>query len=261
MTGPCAWPVSYAQCGPCPTLDELDEQDRVVYEQMAAAFLWNWTGRALGLCEVTLRPCRADCRNFGSGRAPWEPALIAGKWYNISCGQCGGDTCSCNYLTPALILPGPIHSVEEILIDGEVVDPGTYRVQNRRMLVRDGAAWPICQNMGLPSTAPGTWQVTYTRGVEVPPTGQAAAGILACELAKAMCNDSTCRLPQRLQSISRQGVTIAVLDTFEDVKSGRTGIWFIDSWVASLTQPPMPGRVYSVDVPRPNFRTQTWPTT
>src|SRR3546814_15785753 len=86
---------------------------------MAATYLWNWTGRKYGLCEVNLRPCRQDCwegqstfwGGTGSLRStPYYPVIIRGAWTNISCGKCG-DGCSCDG-TPAFRLPGPIRSEE-----------------------------------------------------------------------------------------------------------------------------------------------------
>ena len=108
--------------------------------------------------------------------------------------------------------------------------------------------------MALPTTAPGTFSIAYDYGREVPIGGQLAAGVLACELAKAACRDSSCALPQRIQSITRQGVTVAVLDAFDDIDSGHTGIWLIDSWVSSIVKPLRPGRICSPDVPRPKWR-------
>jgi hypothetical protein len=113
--------------------------------------------------------------------------------------------------------------------------------------------------MGAPAGGPNTWQVDYLLGQPVPIGGQIAAGVLACELAKAACSDGSCQLPQRIQTITRQGVTIAMIDSFDDVSHGATGIWIIDSWVSSIVNTPVPSRVYSPDIPRPRHRSQTWP--
>jgi hypothetical protein len=112
--------------------------------------------------------------------------------------------------------------------------------------------------MAAATTEANTWQVSYTKGTPVPEGGQVAAGVLACELAKGATNDRTCQLPQRVQTIARQGVTVQLLDSFDDVEKGRTGIWLVDSWVASVTQPKRGGSVYSVDIPNPRHRTTTW---
>lgn len=268
---PCDWPVDYSACGgglPEP-LASLPASGVATFEEMAATYLWDWTGRKYGQCEVTLRPCRQDCWEGRStfwggsggplrGGLPFTPALIRGQWYNLGCGTCG-DTCGCGS-TQALRLPGPIASVGEVQIDGTVLDPAAYRVDNGRFLVRqDGDLWPTCQDMNLVLGQPDTWGVTYTKGYAVPKGGQVAAGLLANELAKAACNDKTCGLPRRVQSITRQGVTVAVLDAFDDIDEGHTGIWLIDSWVASVVRRPRRMRVLSPDRRPPRYRQTTWP--
>jgi len=230
--------------------------------------LWNWTGRKYGICEVTVRPCRQECWQGQStfwgassgmlGSRPFYPVLIRGQWFNVGCGQCGDD-CGCGD-TRSLRLPGPIDSITEIQIDGVVLDPTAYRVDNDRFVVRmDGGRWPTCQDMNAVLGEADTWAITYRRGVEVPIGGQVAAGLLANELAKAACNDRSCGLPQRVQTVTRQGVTIAVLDAFDDIDTGHTGIWLIDSWVASVVRRPRKMRVLSPDRMLPRNRRQTWP--
>lgn len=267
---PCDWPTDYSACGgglPEP-LASLPASGVAMFEEMAATYLWNWTGRKFGLCEVTLRPCRQECWQGQStfwggggqlpGQRPFTPVIIQGQWYNIGCGQCG-DSCGCG-VTAALRLPGPIASIEEVQIGGEVLDPTAYRVDNGRFLVRqDGGRWPTCQDMSAALGAEDTWGVTYRKGYAVPGGGQVAAGLLANELAKAACNDKSCGLPQRVQSITRQGVTVAVLDAFDDIDEGHTGIWLIDSWVASVVRRPRRMRVLSPDRMPPRNRQTTWP--
>lgn len=225
-----------------------------LWEGVAADYLWNWTGKSLGLCEEIIRPCQQHCPDgrstfWGSGPSPagtWRPVLVGGQWTNISCGRCG-DQCGCGGVAP-LALPGPVDSVVSVHEDDVEVPASAYHVDNNRLLVRtDGQAWHAC---GL--------EIKYMRGVPVPNGGQVAAGVLAVELAKAACNDNSCALPQRVQTITRQGVTIAMLDAFDDVDKGHTGIWLIDSWLASMIQPPAPSRVLSPDRPRHNPRRTTW---
>jgi hypothetical protein len=267
------WPVLYPGGAPCPALASLDPAEQELYEAMAAQYLWNWTGRALGTCPVLARPCRSDCPGASltsfwglgpyspgsaSGGARWGPVLVNGQWFNITCGTCR-DECSCGG-PPALRLPGPVASITQVLIDGVVLpQPGHYRVDNHTLLVRtDGEAWPTCQDMSAPTTAENTFEVSYLYGATVPPQGQLAAGVLACELGKAAAQDPSCLLPRRLQTIARQGVTMTFLDSMDDLDKGRTGIWVVDSWVASLMNPPVSGRVFSVDIPRPRVRVTTW---
>lgn len=259
---PCDWPVSYAACQAGGEVFETPE-DQATFEKMAATYLWNWTDRQFTLCETTIRPCRSFCNEAWSafdaamglgswqwtafGSSAWTPVMIAGKWRNLYCGGCGGLDCSCGAV-PHINLPGPVDSVTEVQIDGEVVPSSTYRLEGSMLIRENGLDWPDCQDLALPLGQEGTWGVTYMRGKPVPKGGQIAAGVLATELYKAACNDASCKLPQRVQTITRQGVTMAMLDSFEDsVDKGYTGIWVIDSWLSSVNSPKQPSVVQSPD--------------
>lgn len=260
----CGWEASYAGCsGDQEFIDSVDEDTKRLAEEMATDLLDRWTGGLYGVCPVTVRPCRAfrqdphrALRDFtqtttgtGSG-SPWMPVLIGGRWINIGCGQCGGR-CSCVDGARALSLPWPIDSVDAVTIDGATLPEDAYRVDAQRLLVRtDGGTWPLTQNLDADVTEPDTFAVTYQRGTPVPAGGKIAAGVLAMELMKALCDDGSCQLPQRVQTVTRQGVTVAMLDSFEGLEDGRTGIWLVDSWVSSVTKPRRPAAVYSVDLPR-----------
>lgn len=256
----CEWPVSYAACAGDPWADEdaAEEQDR--FEQMAADLLRQWTGGRYGVCTVTVRPCREACpppprQSTYYGRGPYPAtggvwtALMPGIVGSVRCGSCR-RVCSCR-APRSIRLPGPIVDVTEVLIDGDPLPEGAYRVDGGRYLVRtDGGSWPTWQDLEADPDEDGTWQVTYRRGVKVPDGGQIAAGVLAMELWKAACGDEDCGLPQRLQTVTRQGVTVGVaIDQFEDVEQGRTGIWLVDSWVASVTKPRPVPILYSPDIP------------
>lgn len=223
----------------------------------AVAYLWNWTGRRYGLCPVTIRPARVDCpeSTYAGGRVTgWTPVLVGGVWRNVTCGTCVGS-CGCDDDVTAIRLPGPVDSVETVTIDGDVLDQAAYRVDNHGILVRqDGGRWPRCQDLTEPAGETGTWTVAYTWGVPVPVGGQIAGGLLACEMAKALVGDGDCQLPERVQTITREGVTVGFLDAFDGLDAGRTGIWAVDAWVASVMDRPTPSRVFSPDR-RPTART------
>jgi len=169
------------------------------------------------------------------------------------------DSCGCGAWGATLRFEMPVASVDEIQVDGRVLPADAYRVDNGTLLVRqDGSQWPYCQDMSKPLGQAGTWGVTFRVGKPVPAGGRIAAGILAEELAKAACGSNKCRLPRRVQSINRQGATMAMmLDTFDDLDKGKTGIWLIDSWVASVTKPDIG---FSIASPghRPPGRQTTW---
>ena len=248
----CDWDV--VGCGPCGALDDLEPEAREAIEAWAVDRLWQWTNRRFGACPVTYRPCRKTC----DGYSMYGPALVGGRFYNMTCGRCG-DSCSCRHVSQ-IVLPGPIAEPIEILIDGIPLEPleEVVRVDDYNTLVRtDGGDFPTCQDMGAPTTEMGTWSVTYLQGEPVPPGGDIIAGILACEYAKAICGDSSCRLPKRLTFATRQGITIGTVDRFENLKEGWTGIWEIDDWISAQTRPWQRSTVFSPDVPRP--RLMTWP--
>jgi hypothetical protein len=228
--GACEWPVAYPD-GPCGTLASLAPTGQQMYEDMATEYLWRWTGRQFGVCSATIRPCQVQTPGGWDGR--WTPVLVGGSWFNLSCGQPGCATgCRCDDWGTALKFDTPVYSVSEVLLGGAVLHPSAYR-----------------QDLGRPLGEAGTWAVTVKVGSPVPGGGQVAAGVLACELAKAAAGDKNCALPRRWQTITRQGVTVAAaVDTFDDVKEGRTGIWLIDSWVASVTQPDIGFSIASPDL-------------
>lgn len=254
---PCTWELSHCgeAGGECSSLSSLDPAVADIITRTATSYLWNWTGRQFGTCPVTIRPCRDSCRDFWTtyrgrsgvnrnipwyegGNGPLQPALINGEWFNLGCGgSCNTDPCSCTYV-PTVTLAGPVASVSEVKINGSVLSPAAYRVDNHAYLVRtDGGDWPVCQDMTSDPDDPGSdsFEVTYNLGVAVPAGGQLAAGVLACELAKAACGNASCKLPQRLQSITRQGVTMTVLDSYGSMyEYGTTGLFVVDSWVGSI---------------------------
>lgn len=263
--GGCEWPVDYADCGPCDALASMPVSGQERVEEMATEFLWRWTERQFGTCEGTIRPCRQDCTEGVStyGRPPagarWTPVLVGGTWYNLGCGAGCRDKCGCGSWGSTMLFEQPVYDVTSVQVDGEYLDPSAYRVDNHRKLVRqDGGRWPFCQDMGKPLGGPDTWAVTFLVGSPVPVGGQVAAGKLACEFAKALCGDASCALPKRVQSVTRQGVTVAMmLDTFEDLDQGKTGIWLVDSWVASVTKsaPASPFSIASPDYTGPRRTT------
>lgn len=196
----------------------------------ASWLLWKLSGEQYGVCETAVRPCRdvdpADVRS--AGWLWWQTPSIDG-WlpWPFECGCT--RSCGCKRLE-RVTLPGPVRSIVEVVEDGVILDESAYRVDDRKTLVRlDGRTWPACQNLALPTTEPGTFGVRFTRGHPIPVTGKDAAIALAAEMSKAMTPGVTgCALPDRVTSVVRQGVTIAVLDPMEFLDKGRTGMASVD---------------------------------
>lgn len=94
--------------------------------------------------------------------------------------------------------------------------------------------------------------VTYRYGVAPPEGGVQAAVALAVELALDGLNDDECRLPQRVQSVSRQGIDITMLDPQDFLEGGRVGIYLVDLWLKAVNPHGRSerARVWSPELPR-----------
>lgn len=226
---PCAWDVAVDEaCCPGFSLLPIAQQERAI--RLAQKVIWASTGRRYGICQVVIRPCGNDrrCGECGS----WDfvggwmrPFILDGLWRNCGC----GCPCDCKPLCQ-ITLPAPVEEVTEVLIDGVVLAASAWRVDNRQWLVRtDGLCWPQCQDYNVDVPETGTLQVTYGRGEPVPQDILDITAILACEFAKS-CGDlaGTCRLPGRLQTLSRQGVTVSMVDIEKSLKFGLTGLPDVD---------------------------------
>jgi hypothetical protein len=133
-------------------------------------------------------------------------------------------------------LPGPVASipVTGVSVDGDIVSVDAWRVDDGHWLVRtDGECWPDCQDYSVDNGADNTFQVTYYKGLAVPSILERAAGELACEWIKA-CQGAACRLPQRVQSVVRQGVTISMVDVDTILRQGWTGVDTVDQVIAQF---------------------------
>lgn len=209
-------------------------------EALAAQSLRMLTGYKVGSCPISVRPCQRRCvpsswlvapamaSGSWAGYAGWtfRPYVQDGNWLN-ACG-CKTDDCSCGNL-PEVILPGPVGGVTSVMLNGAVVDPSAYRVDNGNRLVRtDGGTWPTCQDMTAPPDADGSFVVTYTQGAMVDGLGAYAAGLLAVEYAKA-CTGGKCRLPSGVTEVARQGVTLTI--STGSFPSGYTGIREVDVYI------------------------------
>ena len=246
---PCNW---VPDVGCCADWDTFDASVQASALEFGSYVMWSATGRQFGLCEMTVRPCgrwRGSCPEFWgwywSDNGWWLPYLDGeGIWRNC---WCGSSACQC-MPDCQVYLPGPVASVTEVVVQGAVLDPSAYRVDDLHWLVRtDGECWPDCVDLNHDS-GDTVFQVTYTRGQVVPNVVLTAAGTLACEWAKA-CTGATCRLPGRVTSIARQGVTVTMVDTDTLLNRGLTGIFEVDQVITAVNPQRLRQRlrVYSPD--------------
>lgn len=247
----------------------LTTDQRALALRLAAFTVYSLTGRQFGTVTLTLRPCNAGYLQplyqtypvnwFGSwtgdgdGSGGFYPWLFNGVWHNGGCGGFGCCGTACEVQLPRTV------SITSAIVDGATIDPSAYRVDNGHLLVRtDGGCWPRCQDLGKNPGVTGTWSVTGVFGTAVPQEALDAVSILACELGKALAGQP-CRLPQRMQSLSRAGVTVQFPAADSYLDRGLTGLSQVDELVVQLNphrlvQSPM---VFSMD--QSPTRITTWP--
>lgn len=248
----------------------LDLQVKERSEALAWTTLQALSGYRLSLCPVTVRPCSRACADaartwmvdpavWGDGHygatGSFSPNINAGGLWLNSCGCRSGD-CSCTFLSEARLV-GPVGGIESVTINGAVLDPSAYRVDNGNLLVRvDGGVWPACQDMAASLSDPTaqTFGVSYYMGFAPDLVSKYAAGLLAVEYAKA-CMGKKCALPNGVTTITRQGVSMEIQAGL--FPNGFTGIQAVDAWLYTvnpnaLKQAP---RVSSPDYNRPRVTT------
>lgn len=219
-------------CGKC--ADPADVDPAVLADALEAAseILYDLTfGDFPGICDESVRYC--------SQPGPSNPNPVLGVFGDVSvvpsvglvdqnafargwgCG-CGGGrpSCGCSGHGEIDIGRRMVRDMIEVTVDGVVIDPLNYRVEDYRYLVMtDGGAWACCSDLVL----------SYTYGSEPRTALKRAAMQLACQLALSWCNQP-CDLPANMTSLTRQGVTVAVLGQVDANADGMLfGIRSIDA--------------------------------
>jgi hypothetical protein len=238
----------------------LDPDQLLLALQMATELLWAKTGRRYGTCSATVWPCTEQFT--GDPMAwPWLNAYMSSwgswsGWYgilpllNLTCGICGpGPGCSCTYLH-RIDLGRPVNTVDTVTINGDILDSSAYRLDENHWLTRvDGDSWPTSQDLSVEG---GTWSVEFTYGYAPTAGGKLACGQLAHEIGLAILGNANCRLPQRVASISRQGVTVSFDDLQQFLQSGLTGLPLVDEFIITSNPNRLQSRtrVYRADAPK-----------
>lgn len=261
------WSVAGGPCEPWITSGSVAEccgvadPDVLRLEQAAHAateLLYVLSGsRYSGQCEQTVRPCGED--------------LCAGPW-NRPWSNSPRHGCGCSAID-RIPLAGNPSEIVEVLIDGEVVDPVTYELNDRMWLDRvndpsdpdENLYWPSCENKRLPITEEGTFAVTYRYGSPPPVAGMLAAQELACAVygtCSAIVSgegEADCALPAGVTQVVRQGITIS-LQGFaawgQTDGSWQTGLPLVDAFLNGMNPSNSRGKaqVWSPDLwkyPRP----------
>jgi hypothetical protein len=217
--------------------------------QVASNLLWAMSGRKYtGETIVTERyTCTLRNNRMGPSDRTTSPVLFGGDVYNIP----SGDYDEYSELTSDGLSPEsrvrlrgrPVTRIISMRNkNGDILDPSSYYlVDHSTIHIKAGTAWTPCNV-----------EITYAYGVSVPIAGKMAARKLAIEFARLWAGDEMCELPQRVTSVSRQGVSYTILDNQEFIEELRTGLYEIDLFlkVVNPDNARRKSKVFSVDTPR-----------
>jgi hypothetical protein len=268
-TGPAVPWLKASDVLAAPALEEFEVAVEVAQQMamVASEILYNASKRVYtGVADpVTVRPIArptdVDTR-FGHRGVP-QGYLAAGQ-NSTAYGMPGGGVNYFGSSKPAEVELGgyPIVSIDTVKIDGLIIPPNEYYVQDRRVLVRclpsaeatptERWGWPMVQRLDLPDSEPGTFSVTFQYGVAPPASGVLAATTLAVQLVLNYLGQDN-SLPQRTVSVSRQGVSVQVASVIDLLKAGMTGIYEVDVFIEAVNpnRSRLPSLVWSPDTGRP----------
>lgn len=129
---------------------------------------------------------------------------------------------------PAFVvrLPGdPVVAVDEVRVGDDVLAPDRYGLAPPDRLHRlDRRSWRL----------DGQTVVTYRHGLAPPEAGVQAVLTYAYELGRARSSDKGCRLPEAVQSVTRQGVSYQMIDRANMANASRTGLPEVDGWLQAV---------------------------
>ena len=233
--------------------EELGDYSYTEYTEeaikVASYLLWAMSGRKYsGVTTVTERyTCVLRNNRMGPSIKTNSPVLFGGDVYNIPTGDYDEySELTSDGLSPEsrIKLRGrPVTQVHAIRNrTGALIDPSNYYLVDHSTLhIVPGTAWTPCNT-----------EITYSYGTPVPIAGKMAARKLAIEFARLWSGDENCELPQRVTSVSRQGVSYTILDNQEFIAELRTGLYEIDLFlkVANPDNARRKSKVFSPDQPR-----------
>lgn len=240
MSWPITWPAHIDTAA-------LDPNIKALCELYAGACMTALTLHRVGGAPVTIMPVtRHRVEGYYVGHIPYPDEYPLGAFYP------GTVYPSAQYLmesatvdrVEAIDLPGPVGAITEVRINGVVLDPLAYRVENGRYLIRlDSGSWP--------EESGDDFTVTYTNSHPVDDLGAYAGGVMANEWLKLLTRaKDKCRLPATATNVNRAGITMEIATGM--FPEGVTGLPEIDAYLM-LWNPfglKVAPRVFSPDLPQ-----------
>lgn len=220
----------------CPDAQDLGQLDDAI--NVASALLYVWSGRKYsGSCTSTIRPYPQI------GRDPGHRPLFG--WF------AGISSDVVNLDNP------PVTSIGSVKVDGVVVPASEYKLYDGHALYAvNGRSWPCNQDLGLADTEPCTFSITYNHGVLPGAAGLRACAEFACELVRSWNGKKSC-LPDRVTSLTRQGLSVVVSDPTDMWSKGQTGIPKVDMFILAENPHGYQGRARVFNADQYPARTST----
>lgn len=167
------------------------------------------------------------------GRRWVWPAMTTTELVSVPAGQ--------RYVT----LEGrPIISVESVVIEGTTREI-PFQIESK-MKLRFGSALPNGTRNRC-CGGPQRLAITYSYGAPPPKEVDMCIAVMAEELIKLSVGDfDSCRLPDRVTSVNREGISMTLLDPQDFLDQGRTGIEEIDQMLSRFnsSHAKTPARVF-----------------
>jgi hypothetical protein len=170
---------------------------------------------------------------------------LTGKQFSGTCRRtvrpgCLSGFCSCG-CGPNQVNIGlwPVTNLVSVRYDGtlytEAEADALFHVNEYHYLARnDGEAfltgnqWAIAGGEEDTEDNGNVFEVTVDYGLSVPRLLTRAARALACQFVNACCGGDGCKLPERVTSIVRVGVTQEIASVVDLLEKGRTGVYEVD---------------------------------
>ena len=212
----------------------------------ASYLLWVMSGRKYsGVCVATEAysceggfPCCG-----GAAAAPFEYAA-AEAWMQQHTGSPGWGRSPGQRVL--FLRNRPVRELLSLSVNGVEADLSLFSVYDRAFVAP--ASLSCCDPMFDPCCA----VVSYSWGTKPPVVGRLAVLELADQFVKAVECPSECKLPERITSVSRQGVSFQVFDPQDFLNEGRTGLYSVDLFLKTVNPDGAKrrARVFSPDMPQ-----------
>lgn len=202
--------------------------------QYACFILYKLSGEKYNGLQTTTEVYTADT----SMSTLTQPAVVGGAMYNFPRSASEGNR-------ELRLRHTPVRSIQSINYLGRTLDPSEFSLRNNSYVVqKNSMPWILNPVTEL--------EVTYTHGTPPPAAGRRAAIRLANELILWDKGSGNCALPERISSVSKQGVSYTVMDPQEFISNGKVGIYEIDLFLAAAnpTKAKKRPRVFLANGPR-----------